>query len=66
MKDSFRDLTKEELLRKQDELRSRYFDIRQNSKIGHLDNPLEIREVRRKMARVNTIIREYELGMRKI
>ena len=32
--------------------------------IHQLDNPLKIRSVRRDIARLKTVIREYELGLR--
>jgi large subunit ribosomal protein L29 len=64
MKDSFGDLTLEELAAKRDELNKKYTDLRFNSVVGHIDNPLEKRNVRRQLARVHTLIREYELGIR--
>lgn len=60
MKDSFKDLTLEELFVKKDELQKKYFDVRFNSVIGYLDNPLEKRNVRRKIARVNTLIHKLQ------
>jgi large subunit ribosomal protein L29 len=65
MKDSFKDLTQEELLNKQEELRKKYLKLRMDAVIGHIDNPLEKRTLRRKLSRINTIVREYELGIRK-
>ncbi len=65
MKDSFKDLTYNELLNKREELKKQYRDLRFNMVIGHVDNPLEKRVLRRKIARLNTIIHEYELGIRK-
>ncbi len=65
MKDSFKDLTYNELLNKREELKKQYRDLRFNMVIGHVDNPLEKRVLRRKIARINTIIHEYELGIRK-
>jgi large subunit ribosomal protein L29 len=56
MKDSFKDLTFEELLTKREELKKKYMDLKFNTVVGHVDNPLEIREVRRKIARLNTRI----------
>ena len=64
MKDSFKELTYEELLVKREELRRQYGEASFNAIIGHLDNPLLRRTVRRRLARANTIIREYELGIR--
>ena len=33
--------------------------------LGHVENPLQVRNVRRQIARLNTLIHEYELGIRK-
>ena len=65
MKDSYKELTYPELLAKREELRRQYNDICANMIIGHVDNPLSKRTARRKLARVVTIIREFELGIRK-
>jgi large subunit ribosomal protein L29 len=65
MKDSFKELTYPEMLAKREELRRQYNEICANMIIGHVDNPLSKRTARRKLARVNTIIREFELGIRK-
>lgn len=56
MKDSFKDLTFEELLTKREELRNKYRDLRFNIVVGHVDNPLEKRNLRRKITRLNTMI----------
>ncbi len=64
MKDSFKELTYEELLVKREELRKQYGEVCFNAIIGHLDNPLSKRTVRRRLARANSIVREYELGIR--
>jgi large subunit ribosomal protein L29 len=64
MKDSYKELTAEELAVKREELRKQYNDARFNAVIGHVDNPLGERVLRRKLARVYTLIREFELGKR--
>ena len=64
MKDSFNDLTYAELLTKREELVSQYREVRFNRVLGHVDNPLIERTLRRKLARVRTIIHEYDLGIR--
>ena len=56
MKNSFRDLTFEELVAKREELKRKHFDVRVNSVVGHLDNPLHRRVLRRQIARLNTLI----------
>jgi len=65
MKDSYNELTYEELWKKRNELKKRFMDIRFDKVVGHMENPLEKRTVRKKIARVNTLIHEYDLGVRK-
>ena len=65
MKNSFNDLTLDELKAKKEELHKQLLDLRMGRVLGHLDNPLALRTTRRSIARVNTLIREYELGIRK-
>jgi large subunit ribosomal protein L29 len=64
MKDSYNDLTYEELYTKREEIKKKYQDIRFDMVIGHVDNPLEKRNLRRRLARLNTIIHEFDLGLR--
>jgi large subunit ribosomal protein L29 len=66
MKDSFSDLTYEELYTKREELKNKYFKLRCDSVVGHINNPLELRNLRRKIARLNTLIHEYDLGIRSV
>ena len=66
MKNSFNDLTYDELLTKREELRKKNLDLRFNMVIGHVDNPLEKRTLRRQIARLNTIIHEYDLKIRSV
>jgi large subunit ribosomal protein L29 len=33
--------------------------------LSHVDNPLQKRVLRRKLARLHTVIHEYDLGIRK-
>jgi large subunit ribosomal protein L29 len=65
MKESYKDLTPEELKVKRAELAKQYDEVSFNAIIGHLDNPLSKRTVRRRLARVTTLLREHELGIRK-
>ncbi len=64
MKDSFSDLSYAELLTKREELKKQSREARFNKVIGHLENPLVLRTLRRQMARANTIIHEYRLRIR--
>jgi large subunit ribosomal protein L29 len=61
MKNSFKNLTFSELKAKRDELSRKYMDFRFQLVIGHVDNPLQKRELRRQIARLNTMIRQHEL-----
>lgn len=65
MRDSFKDLTYDELLKKRNEFRKVNIDTRFKAIVGHVENPLEKRILRRKIARMNTILHEYALGIRK-
>ena len=65
MKNSFSDLTYDELVTKREELKKRAMDVRFDKVLGHVENPLEKRTLRQQIARLNTIIHEYALGIRK-
>jgi large subunit ribosomal protein L29 len=65
MKDNYRDLTFEELHSKHDELKKKYMDLRFKAVLGHVENPLEKRTLRRNIARLKTLIHENDLGIRK-
>lgn len=56
MKDSFKELTFEELVAKRDELKKKYMDVRFDSVVGHVDNIMQKRNLRRKIARLNFMI----------
>ena len=65
MKNSFAKLSYDELVAKRDELRKSYLNMRMEKVLGHVENPLQVRNVRRQIARLETLIHEYELGIRK-
>jgi len=56
MKNSFKELTFKEMVQKREEVKKQYFDLRFKTIVGHLDNPLEKRTLRRSIARLNTLI----------
>ncbi|WP_319560841.1 50S ribosomal protein L29 [Marispirochaeta sp.] len=64
MKNSFSDLTYDELLLKREELKAKMREHRFNKVLGHVENPVEKRNLRRSVARLNAIIHEYALGIR--
>lgn len=57
----FRDMSGEELNSNLTELKSELFNLRFQLATGQLDNPMRIREVKKDIARVKTILREREL-----
>jgi large subunit ribosomal protein L29 len=56
MKNSFKELKLDELVAKRDELRKKYFDFRFQSVVGHVENPVQARNLRRQIARTETLI----------
>ncbi len=58
----FREMTKDELNARLDELKSELFNLRFQLAIGQLENPMRIREVKKNIARVKTVLRENELN----
>lgn len=60
MKNSFKNLTLPELIVKRDELNRKYMEYRFQAVIGHVENPLQKRVMRRQIARLNTLICQQE------
>jgi large subunit ribosomal protein L29 len=58
MKESFKELTSKELQAKLDELKKKFFKLRFDKVMGHVENPLEKRVLRRTIARLNTLIQQ--------
>ncbi len=65
MKQNLDEMTKDELKELKEKLVKDYRIFRFNKMMGQLENTLKIRETRRDIARVNTVLHEYELGIRK-
>ncbi len=63
MKNSFKELKHEELILKREELKKKYFDLRFQMVVGHVENPLQKRNIRRQIARVETLIRQQAAGL---
>ena len=59
-----RDLEPAELLDKLKALKEELFNLRFQHATGQLDNPMRIRQVKRSIAQIKTIVRERELGIR--
>jgi large subunit ribosomal protein L29 len=58
-----RELTREELEQKKRDLTEERFNLRMRKSFKDLDNPLRLRELRREMARINTVLHEDELDI---
>lgn len=58
-------LTLEECLAKKDKLKKELQDLRFNMILGHVENPVAKRNIKRDIARMNTVIHEIELGIKK-
>ena len=56
--DKVREMSSEELTAKEKELQEQLFKLRFQKSIGQLDNALKIRETRRDIARVKTVLRQ--------
>ena len=61
-----REMTADEVRRKVREMNEELFNLRFRNSVKQLDNPLRIREVRRDLARMITLLHEHEKGIRKL
>ena len=59
-----RELSDEELVRRLADSRENLFNLRFQNATGQLDNTARLRTVRKDIARIYTVIRERELGIR--
>lgn len=65
MKERFNDLSVDELIAKRDELSNKLQKMRFDMVLGHVENRMDKRNLRRSIARLNTMINEFDLGIRK-
>ncbi len=57
-----RDMSKEDLVQEDTELRQQLFKLRFQAATGQLESASRVRSVRRDIARIQTILREMELA----
>ena len=57
-----RDLSREELGTKEKELKEALFNLRFQKEVGQLENPQKIKQTKRDIARVKTVINASESG----
>jgi len=65
MKERFNDLSVDELIAKREELSNKLQKMRFDMVLGHVENRMDKRNLRRSIARLNTMINEFDLGIRK-
>jgi large subunit ribosomal protein L29 len=65
MKNSFKNLSLPELKVKREELSRAYMEFRFKLIVGHVENPLQKRTMRRQIARLNTLIHQHEINEQK-
>lgn len=58
---AYREMTSDELQEKLSDLKAELFNLRFQMVTGQLENPMRIRNVKKDIARVKTVIREREL-----
>ncbi len=56
-----KNLSYSELVAKRNELKRQYMDLRFQMVVGHVDNPMQKRTMRREIARLNTLIHQQDL-----
>jgi LSU ribosomal protein L29P len=59
-----REKTRDELNEELNQLKAELFKLRFQHATSQLENPMKIRQIKKDIARVKTIIREKELGIR--
>lgn len=62
--EEIRNLSTEELGRKLADLKAELFNLRFQAATGQIENPMRLRAIRKDIARIKTIMRERELGIR--
>lgn len=60
--EEIRELTDDELRSREKELDDQLFRLRIQKSMGQLEAPVKVREVRKDLARIKTILREKELA----
>ena len=61
-----RELSREELEQKIIDHKEEIFNLRLSRNTKELDNPIRLRSLRREMARIKTVLKEDETGVRKL
>jgi large subunit ribosomal protein L29 len=59
----FRELTEDELLTKQEELKDQLFKLKFQHALGQLENAMKLKNIKKDLARIETVLREKNKGM---
>ena len=57
-----REMNREELIQKRRELKQQIFHLRLSRSAGRLESPTKLRETKRDLARLETVLREKEMA----
>jgi large subunit ribosomal protein L29 len=57
-----RELTDDELLEKEGELKDQLFKLKFQHSLGQLDNPMKLNNIKKDIARIKTLLREKSKG----
>lgn len=61
-KKNVKELSYAELVAERNDLKKKYMDLRIQMVVGHVDNPIQKRTMRREIATLNTLIRAKEIA----
>ncbi len=61
-KKNVKEMSYSELVAQLKETKQKYMDLRFQMVVGHVDNPMQKRSMRRDIARLNTLIRQKEIA----
>jgi large subunit ribosomal protein L29 len=59
----FRELTEDELLNKEEELKDQLFKLKFQHALGQIENAMKLKHIKKDLARIKTILREKNKGM---
>lgn len=61
-KKNVKEMSYAELVAERNDMKQKYMDLRFQMVIGHVDNPMQKRTMRRQIATLNTLIRAKEIA----
>jgi large subunit ribosomal protein L29 len=61
--DALRELSSDDLTERLDEVKEEFFNLRFQNATGQLENFAQIKQIKREIARINTLVHERELGI---